>query len=69
MRIGIWDNREKKDIVDRDISIKEAAGEYKAYDLGVHEMSQGAQIWISPPNRPGEVDGVYIDRMFFIREK
>ncbi len=69
MRMGIWDNREKKDIVDQGISIKEATGKYKTYDLGVHEMSQGAQIWISPPNRPGEVDGVYIDRMFFIREK
>jgi uncharacterized protein DUF4838 len=69
IRIGIWSNRETKDIVDMEIPVKEATGGYKTYDLGAHEMSEGAQVWISAPKLPNKVDGIYVDQIFFIREK
>ena len=70
MSMGIYDHKKKKEITSRGVSVQEAAGkDYKTFDLGAHDLSQGAQVWIAPPKRKGEVQGVYVDRIYFIREK
>jgi Domain of unknown function (DUF4838)/Glycosyl hydrolase family 67 N-terminus len=68
MTMGIYDPVEKKPIVHKTVPVSKAFDGYKAYDLGAHDLNRKTIIWIAPPKRPGEVDAVYIDRVYFIRE-
>jgi hypothetical protein len=38
------------------------------FDLGVHPLSSAMYAWVAPPQRPGEVTAVYVDRMIFVRQ-
>ncbi len=31
-------------------------------------LTPGMYFWAAPPERPGEVDAVYADRIFLVRE-
>lgn len=46
---------------------RSADGEYRTYDLGVCNLKDG-YIWVAPDANP-EVDAVYVDRIFFVKEK
>jgi Domain of unknown function (DUF4838)/Glycosyl hydrolase family 67 N-terminus len=69
MTMGIYDKQEKKSITSKAVPVSEAFGGYKAYDLGAHDLNRSATLWIAPPKRPGEVDAVYVDRVYFVKEK
>jgi hypothetical protein len=69
MTMGIYDWAEKKSVTDRTITVDGAAGSgYHVFDLGAHEVSGSMYVWLAPPKRPGEVQHVYVDRVFLIRE-
>lgn len=44
-----------------------AAGEYKAYDLGILPKNDGMTFYAASVNNPGAVDAFYIDRVFLVR--
>jgi hypothetical protein len=70
MTMGIYDGRDKRSLVHRRIEVAESAGsQYRVFDLGVHELREEMYLWIAPPRRPGEVDAVFVDRVFLVREK
>lgn len=69
MTTGIYDSAEKKSVAQQTITIDQAAGpEYRVFDLGAHELTGSMYFWLAPPKRPGEVQHVYVDRVFLIRE-
>jgi hypothetical protein len=70
MSIGIYDDRARKNIACRVVAVEESAGaDYRVIDLGTHALTNEMRFWFAPPKRPGEVEAVYIDRVFLIREK
>ncbi len=69
MTLGIYDEKARKNVAYRGPSVGETVGpEYRIIDLGTHELGDSMYFWFAPPKRPGEVDAVYIDRVFMIRE-
>ncbi len=68
MAFGVYDGKAKKGLADRRLSMAEAGGGYHTIDLGAHKLTPDCYLWVAPPNRPGEVDAVYVDRFFFVRE-
>ncbi len=69
MAVGVYDAKAKRGLAQRQLEMAEAAGkEYRTIDLGVHPLTADCYLWVAPPQRPGEVDAVYVDRFFFIRE-
>ena len=68
LALGIYDGKAKKGLAERRLSMAEAGGGYHTIDLGVHKLTPDCYLWVAPPNRPGEVDAVYVDRFFFVRQ-
>ena len=69
MTMGIYDSKDKKSVAYKRVDVKDAAGDYHVFDLGSHELCGGRYVWIAPPKRPGEVEAVYVDRIFLVRER
>ena len=70
MTMGIYDTQARRGVADRVVQVEEAAGpEYRVFDLGVHPLGPTMYAWVAPPQRPSEVTAVYVDRMFFIRQR
>lgn len=67
MTMGIYDSDRRKAVTGRTLSIEQAGPEYKVFDLGTHALGEGMYFWAAPPERPGEVQNVYVDRLFMIR--
>jgi hypothetical protein len=69
MTLGIYDERSRKSVTDRSLAINQVAGEnYQVIDLGSHPLHGEMYFWAAPPKRPGEVQKVWVDRVFMIRE-
>jgi hypothetical protein len=69
MTMGIYDSGQRNGVTSRTISIEQVAGDqYQVFDLGTHELGEQMYFWAAPPKRPGEVQNVYVDRIFLIRE-
>ena len=69
MRVGIYDLQERRGVVTKDLTVADIAGdEYQVIDLGTHRLDDGMYIWAAPPKRPGEIEAVYVDRFFIVRE-
>ena len=69
MTMGIYNGAAKKSVTGRTYYVPQLAGsEYRVLDLGTHELSGGMYFWAAPPERPGEVQHVYVDRVFLIRQ-
>jgi len=70
LAVGIYDARGQKHVMQRSVPIAEVAGkEYKTLDLGTHNLSAGMYFWVSPVNNPEQVETVYVDRFFVVRER
>jgi len=66
--IGIYDPGKKAALVQKTVTIEEMSdGAYHTYDLGEFTFPQDAYVWVSPLSNPDQVEGVYVDRMFFVR--
>ena len=69
MTMGIYDPAERKGVAHRAVKIAEAVGkDYRVFDLGPHDVRGPMYLWIAPPERPDDVQHVYVDRVFLIRE-
>jgi len=69
-QVGIYDSNAPKEVARKVVGIEEAAGrEYRVYDLGVHALAWGMYFWIAPMNNPEQVDALFVDRIFCVREK
>ncbi len=68
MTMGLYDSKEKKGVAHKQVDVGAATGDYHVYDLGTHELRSGMYFWMAPPKRPGEVQAVYVDRIFLIKE-
>jgi hypothetical protein len=70
MTMGIYDSKNRKSVAHRSVPVEEVSdGEYRVFDLGAHDVHGGIYVWVAPPNRPGEVQAVYVDRIYLVREK
>ena len=68
MEIGIYDGLNRRTVTSRRPAVSETVGpEYRVIDLGIHALTGDMYFWFAPPKRPGEVDTVFIDRIFLIR--
>jgi hypothetical protein len=66
---GIYDEANRRDVVQRAIPLAEVAGdEYQVVDLGSHALNGGMYLWFAPAGNVA-VERIYIDRILLIREK
>jgi len=69
MTMGIYDATEKKSVAHHAAAADKAIGpQYRTFDLGAHRLRQGMYFWVAPPERPGEIDAVYVDRIYLVAE-
>jgi len=66
-QLGIYDIRTRADVARQDVPIEDA--QYHTYDLGVHTLTDGMYFWVAPMKNPDQVEAVYVDRIFCMREK
>ena len=70
MTMGIYDSQNRKGLAHRSVPVADVSdGEYQVFDLGVHDVNGGIYVWVAPTARPDEVQAVYVDRIYMIREK
>jgi hypothetical protein len=68
--MGIYDAQNRKGLAHRNVAAAEVSdGEYRVFDLGAHNVDGGIYVWVAPTARPEEVQAVYLDRVYLIREK
>ena len=68
MTLGIYDTQQQRGVVQRQLTVQELHGtEYLTVDLGEHALTPAMYFWAAPPERPGEVEAVYVDRIFLVR--
>ena len=68
--MGLYDATARKGVVGLKAQLEQAGdGEYHTYDLGVQDLKGGMYFWIAPMNNPEQVEAVYTDRIFLIRER
>ncbi len=69
MTMGIYDSANKQSVAHQSVTVEQSCGpEYHVFDLGSHSLSNSMYVWAAPPKRPSEVQSVYIDRIFLVRE-
>ncbi len=69
MTLGVYDYDNRRSEAHRRVNVEQIAGEkYTTIDLGTHRLTPGMYFWVAPPKRPGEVEAIYVDRVFMIRE-
>ncbi len=70
MTMGIYDTQNRKALATRTVTAEETAGgEYQIFDLGSFDIHGQMYIWIAPPKRPEQVQAVFVDRIYLVREK
>ncbi|TVS19135.1 MAG: DUF4838 domain-containing protein [Planctomycetaceae bacterium] len=69
MTMGIYDSRDGRSVAHHQVDVDSAiAGQYQVFDLGTHDLRGQMYLWVAPPERPGRIDSVLIDRIFFVRQ-
>ena len=67
MTLGVYDNAATQDLVRKTVSVAEISGaKYRWIDLGEVTLHPRTYFWAAPPNRPGEVEAVYVDRVVIV---
>ena len=70
MTMGIYDTQKRKGLAHRSVPVADVSNaEYQVFDLGTHDVNGGIYVWVAPTGRPEEVQAVYVDRVYMIREK
>ncbi len=68
--VGLYDSPASKGVSRLTETLENAAdGEYRTYDLGVHDLKPGMYFRVCPPKNAETVEAVYTDRIFCVREK
>lgn len=69
MTLGIYDYTNKKGVCSKTLKIEDFPDSgYQIIDLGSHALQKGMNVWFAPPERPDEVQNVFIDRIFLVEE-
>ena len=69
MTLGIYDSDNRRSVAHRRLDIQDIRGEkYTTIDLGAHALTPGMYFWAAPPERPDDVQAVYVDRIFLIQQ-
>jgi hypothetical protein len=69
MTMGIYDSRDSRSVVHHQVDVDPAVtGQYQVFDLGTHDLRGQMYLWVAPPERPGQIDNVLIDRIYFVRQ-
>jgi len=69
MTLGLYDSDARKGVMSKSLSVAQVAGkDYRLIDLGTHVLTPSMYFWFAPPQRPGEIEAVYVDRVFLVRE-
>ena len=64
----IYNQQERKPVAQKNIDVSEIAGsKYKKIEFEPVPLNQSMSIRFAPPNREGEVQAVYIDRVLIIK--
>ena len=68
--IGLYDSTTKTGVAGVTPLLEQVGdGEYHTFDLGVHDLKGGMYFWLAPKSNPEQVEAVYTDRIFLVREK
>ncbi len=68
--IGVFDNQKNAAVAQQTIGLDRAGdGAYHTYDLGTWQFHQGMYIWVSPPGNAQAEEGVYVDRIYFVKAR
>ena len=68
-QVGVFDPAPWKPVFQRAIPTNQASGPtYTRLDLGTHVLPPTAYFWVAPMNQPKKIQGVYLDRVVFVRE-
>ncbi|MCU0959542.1 MAG: DUF4838 domain-containing protein [Pirellulaceae bacterium] len=69
-QIGLYDAPGSRNIAEQMVTIEQSGdGEYHTFDLGSQDLKGGMYFWIAPLKNPDQVDAVYVDRVFLVRER
>jgi hypothetical protein len=67
--VGIYDTVQRKTLGGLSVPIRQAAdGKYHEVDLGVHQLTSAAYIYVAPAKNPEAVEAIYVDRIFAVAE-
>jgi hypothetical protein len=68
--VGLYDSEAKRNVAQQAETLEQARdGEYRTYVLGAHDLTSTMYFWIAPPGNAGAVNGIYVDRIFLVRQK
>jgi hypothetical protein len=68
VEVGVYDNKTQTGLAHKFVPVAECAGAaYRVVELGPVNVDSQVYVWIAPPNR-AEVTGVFVDRIFLVRE-
>ncbi len=66
---GVYDIANKLTIGGGGVTLEQIEGEgYQTYKLATGKLHNQMYIYVAPPRRPGEVQAVWVDRMWLVRE-
>ncbi len=66
---GIYDPEKRRGVAHLVAQAKDAGGgEYRVYDLGAHKLTPEMYAWVAPAKNPDDVKGVWVDRIWLVRE-
>lgn len=66
--VGVYDNKTRTGLAGRRLGVAEIAGpQYRTIELGPVNLDSQVYAWVAPCNRP-EITGIYVDRIFLVRE-
>jgi len=69
LALGVYDFTARKTVIQKWIPLSELTGPgYKLFKLGPLPVTKGCKFWANPPERPGEVQHVYVDRVVVVTE-
>ncbi|NLX54905.1 MAG: DUF4838 domain-containing protein [Planctomycetaceae bacterium] len=68
-QIGLYDADSRRNVAGQTVTIEQSSGgAYHTFDLGTQHLKDGMYFWIAPMKNPDQVDAVYTDRIFLVRE-
>jgi hypothetical protein len=65
---GIYDTEAKKGVAHRRVTAKDAATDWKSYDLGVFEPKGKPYVWFAGCKNADAVPEILIDRVYFVEK-
>ena len=69
LALDVYDFTARNTVAHKWIPLSELTGPgYTLFKLGPLPVTEGCKFWANPPERPGEVQHVYVDRVVVVTE-